>query len=57
MLCQNDENVEKAVLGAMLFDKDGLECGLGCLSSTDFFFFNNQAIFQAMADISNSGER
>lgn len=53
----NDENVEKAVLGAMLFDKDGLECGLGCLSATDFFFFNNQAIFQAMSDINNSSER
>lgn len=52
----NDENVEKAVLGAMLFDKDGLECGLGCLSTADFFFFNNQTIFQAMSDISNSGE-
>ena len=53
----NDENVEKAVLGAMLFDDAGLECGLVCLNASDFFFFNNQAVFETIVDISNAGEK
>ena len=50
-----DEKVEKAVLGAMLYDSYGLECGLGCLKAEDFYYIVNQNIFKAITEVSNSG--
>lgn len=51
-----DENAEKAVIGAMLFDDYGLKNALDCLSSEDFYYIGNQKIFQAIVSISGKGE-
>ena len=50
-----DEKVEKAILGAMLFDEDGLECGLSCLKADDFYFINNKNVFSAIISVKNKG--
>lgn len=46
-----DRQAERAVLGAMLFDIDGLECGLGCLNADDFYYIDNQKVFTAIKSV------
>lgn len=47
------EEAERAVLGAMLYDEYGLDCGLSCLKAEDFFFEVNQRVFNAIVDVKN----
>lgn len=48
-----DERAERAVLGSMLYDEYGLDCGLGCLKADDFFYITNQKVFDAMVAVKN----
>lgn len=51
-----DINAEKAVLGAMLYDNAGLNCGLGCLKSDDFYYLDNQKIFDGIKSVYDKGK-
>lgn len=51
-----DGNAERAVLGAMLYDKDGLGCGLGCLKTDDFYYIDNQKVFNAIKAVYDKGK-
>ncbi len=49
----SDERAEKYILGAMLYDDYGLECGLSCLKESDFYYITNQKVFNAISQIKN----
>jgi replicative DNA helicase len=48
-------DLEQAVLGAMLIDKDALDQVLNILSKDDFYKPAHQVIFETMADLYNLG--
>ena len=51
-----DGNAEKAVLGAMLYDSDGLGCGLSCLNADDFYYIDNKKIFEGIKSVYDKGK-
>lgn len=51
-----DEQAERYVLGSMLYDEDGISCGLSCLNSDDFFYAINQRVFDAIVTIKNDNK-
>ncbi len=50
-----DDNAEKAVIGAMLFDEYGLKSALDCLESADFYYIAHQKIYEAISGLYAKG--
>jgi replicative DNA helicase len=55
VLIKSSREIEEAVLGAMMLERDALDTGLELLDENCFFYPENQLLFRAIKDISLSG--
>lgn len=55
VLIKSSREIEEAVLGAMMLERDALDTGLELLDENCFFYPENQILFRAIKDIFLSG--